>query len=172
MCKRVLKSQTTSQGEIPFYKIGTFGKVANAFISRKLFDEFVDKYSYPQKGDVLISAAGTIGRVVVFDGKPAYFQDSNIVWLEHDGRRVLNEYLRVYYLSSPWNVSDGATIPRLYNGDIEGLEIPIPPLPAQREVVARLDAAKAKKEKLVATARRGRETAALMRKAILKEAFE
>ena len=44
--------------------------------------------------------------------------------------------------------------------------------PIQREVVARLDAAKAKKEKLVAVSSRGRETAALMRKAILKEAFE
>ena len=52
------------------------------------------------------------------------------------------------------------------------MQIPIPTLPVQREVVARLDAAKAKKEKLVAAARRGSETAALMRKAILKEAFE
>ena len=55
---------------------------------------------------------------------------------------------------------------------LSNLEIPLPSLLVQREVVARLDAAKAKKEKLVAAARRGRETAALMRKAILKEAFE
>ena len=52
------------------------------------------------------------------------------------------------------------------------LPLPLPPLSVQREVVARLDAAKAKKQKLVAAAKRGRETAALMRKAILKEAFE
>ncbi|RZL34314.1 MAG: restriction endonuclease subunit S, partial [Pedobacter sp.] len=29
MCKRILKEQTAIDGEIPFYKIGTFGKVAD-----------------------------------------------------------------------------------------------------------------------------------------------
>ncbi|HCB3202492.1 TPA: restriction endonuclease subunit S, partial [Escherichia coli] len=39
MCKRILKSQTSSEGEIPFYKIGTFGKEPDSYISRKLFNE-------------------------------------------------------------------------------------------------------------------------------------
>lgn len=69
MCKRILKSQTTSEGDIPFYKIGTFGKRPDAFISRDLFNEFKGKYSYPKAGEVLISASGTIGRAVIFNGK-------------------------------------------------------------------------------------------------------
>ncbi|HFV4850321.1 TPA: restriction endonuclease subunit S, partial [Escherichia coli] len=56
MCKRILKSQTSSEGEIPFYKIGTFGKEPDSYISRKLFNEFKEKYSYPKVGEVLISA--------------------------------------------------------------------------------------------------------------------
>ena len=40
MCKRILKEQTLPFGEIPFYKIGTFGKVPNAFITKKIYDEF------------------------------------------------------------------------------------------------------------------------------------
>ena len=36
MCKRILKSQTTSNREVPFYKIGTFGGRANSFISHEL----------------------------------------------------------------------------------------------------------------------------------------
>lgn len=68
--------------------------------------------------------------------------------------------------------TSGTTVPHISHKDIESYDIPLPSLPVQREVVARLDAAKAKKGKLVAAARRGRETAALMRKAILKEAFE
>ncbi|HBL5427206.1 TPA: restriction endonuclease subunit S, partial [Escherichia coli] len=55
MCKRILKSQTSSEGEIPFYKIGTFGKEPDSYISRKLFNEFKEKYSYPKVGEVLIS---------------------------------------------------------------------------------------------------------------------
>jgi hypothetical protein len=37
MCKRILKGQTSTCGDVPFYKIGTFGKTPNAFISKKLF---------------------------------------------------------------------------------------------------------------------------------------
>ncbi len=33
MCKRILKKQTTPDGDIPFYNIGTFGKTPDAFIT-------------------------------------------------------------------------------------------------------------------------------------------
>ncbi|MFN7600934.1 MAG: N-6 DNA methylase, partial [Bacteroidota bacterium] len=77
MCKRIFKEQTTDKGDVPFYKIGTFGREPDAFISQEIFDEYKSKFAYPKKGDVLISTSGTIGKIVVFDGKPAYFQDSN-----------------------------------------------------------------------------------------------
>ena len=62
MCRRIFKEQTSENGEIPFYKIGTFGGEADAFISRELFEEYKAKYQYPKKGDILISASGSIGR--------------------------------------------------------------------------------------------------------------
>ena len=34
----------------PFYKIGTFGGDADAFISQELFEEYKVKYPYPSKG--------------------------------------------------------------------------------------------------------------------------
>ena len=37
MNKRVFKEQTSSEGDIPFFKIGTFGGEPDAFISRELF---------------------------------------------------------------------------------------------------------------------------------------
>lgn len=115
MCKRVLKDQTSSEGEIPFYKIGTFGKEADAFISRSLFESFKNRFSYPKKGDILLSAAGTIGRTVVFDGREAYFQDSNIVWLDNDEQTVLNAFLYYCYHIIKWQTADGGTVSRLYN---------------------------------------------------------
>lgn len=172
MCKRVLKNQTSETGDIPFFKIGTFGKKADAFISQELFDDFSSHYSYPSKGDILISAAGTLGRTVVFDGTPSYYQDSNIVWLKHDGSRLLNPYLQYFYRTKPWEVSVGVTIPRIYNGDIERTEIPLPPLSTQCAIVAKLDAAKAHCDKLTAAAERGLRGAEKLRAAILTEAFE
>ena len=35
MCKRILKSETNESGGVPFYKIGTFGKTPNAYISEE-----------------------------------------------------------------------------------------------------------------------------------------
>ncbi|PTG22141.1 restriction endonuclease subunit S, partial [Staphylococcus chromogenes] len=80
MNKRIYKNETSINGEIPFYKIGTFGKEAETFISREKFEEYKNKYPYPEKGDILISASGSIGRTIEYDGEEAYYQDSNIVW--------------------------------------------------------------------------------------------
>ena len=139
MCKRILKSQTNTEGGIPFYKIGTFGKEPDAFISEEVFEEYKEKYSYPKKGDILISCSGTIGRTVVFDGEPAYFQDSNIVWLEHDGTLVTNKYLQYCYKKQPWQISTGGTIARLYNDNILKAQIPVPPIEEQERIVGILD---------------------------------
>ncbi|MCQ2947114.1 restriction endonuclease subunit S [Helicobacter pylori] len=130
MCKRVMKHQTTQYGEIPFYKIGTFGNTADAFISKKLFLEYKTKYSFPKKGDILISASGTIGRAVIYDGKPAYFQDSNIVWIDNDETLVKNDFLFYAYSHVKWN-TEYTTILRLYNDNFRNTLIPLPSLNEQ-----------------------------------------
>lgn len=138
MCKRIFAEQTSEMGEIPFYKIGTFGKKADAYISRPLFEEYKQKYSYPQKGDVLISAAGTLGRTVVYDGEEAYFQDSNIVWLDIDKSQISNDYLYHYYKVIKWTPSEGSTIARLYNGIITSTNVAVPPKPEQKAIAEAL----------------------------------
>ena len=146
MCKRILKSETRSEGDVPFYKIGTFGKQADAFIPRDVYESYQERYSFPRKGEVLISASGTIGRAVVYDGEPAYFQDSNIVWLDNDESIVTNRYLWHFYKIAKWFVSEGGTIDRLYNDNIKKTKIPVPypndtekSLAEQSRVVAILD---------------------------------
>lgn len=139
MCKRIFKEETDSVGDVPFYKIGTFGKEPDAFISQKLFDEYKEKYSFPKVGDILISAAGTIGRTVIYNGEPAYFQDSNIVWIDNNESKLLNKFLYYFYSLQPWAVSTGGTISRLYNDNIRKTVVPLPPLPVQCEIVRILD---------------------------------
>ncbi len=139
MCKRIMKAETSPSGDVPFYKIGTFGKEPDAYISKEKYEEYRSKYSFPKKGDILISAAGTIGRTVIYDGQPAYYQDSNIVWVENDESIVLNRYLYYYYQLQPWAVSTGGTIARLYNDNISKAKISVPLLPEQRRIVAILD---------------------------------
>ena len=138
MCKRIMKEQTSEKGEIPFFKIGTFGYQADAYISKELFEEYKSKYSYPRKGEILISASGTIGRSVVFDGGDAYFQDSNIVWIANDEKQVSNRYLYYFYQVAEWK-TDGGTIKRLYNYNLKSTIIPLPPLSEQQRIVSILD---------------------------------
>ena len=138
MCRRIFKYQTTESGDIPFFKIGSFGGTPDAFISKDLFESFKVKYPYPEKGDVLISASGSIGRTVVFTGKDEYFQDSNIVWLKHNNS-IINSFLNYLYSTVKWAGIEGTTIKRLYNDNILKTEAIIPTLLEQQKISDYLD---------------------------------
>jgi len=132
-------ADTKKKGDIPFYKIGTFGKIADAFITKEKFQEYKNKYPFPKKGDVLLSAIGTIGRAVIYDGKPAYFKDCNIVWLERSGEIILNRFLYYLYTNMDWNNGNTGTLGYLYGKKLAALKIPVPPLEIQQEIVEILD---------------------------------
>ncbi|MDL2230012.1 restriction endonuclease subunit S [Treponema sp. OttesenSCG-928-L16] len=138
MCKRIFSEQTVQSGEIPFYKIGTLGEKPDTYISCTLYNEYRSKYPFPNKGDILLSAAGTLGKTVIYDGKPAYFQDSNIVWLEVDRKQICNDFLYFCYQVMEWSSPEGSTISRLYNGIIQNTNVNLPPLPEQRAIAAAL----------------------------------
>ena len=133
MCRRIFKEQTAETGDVPFYKIGTFGGEADAFISKDLFEEYKVKYPYPQKGDILLSASGSIGRNVEFTGKNEYFQDSNIVWLKHN-EQITNDFLKCFYSVVQWSGIEGSTIKRLYNENILNTVIKMPSILEQQKV--------------------------------------
>ncbi len=133
MCKRILKEQTSPSGDIPFYKIGTFGGVPDAYISREIFENFRNSYPFPKNGAVLISAAGTIGRTVRYNGELAYFQDSNIVWLDNSEKLIADNFLFYLYQLINWAPSVGA-IQRLYNENILGAQVKFPSIPEQQKI--------------------------------------
>lgn len=136
MCKRILKEQTHESGDIPFYKIGTFGKQADSYISKELFDSYRKKYNYPNNGDTLISCSGTVGRCVVFDGHPAYFQDSNIVWLEAKDKTFAynKKFLNILLKNMKWDELSSSTIARIYSSDLLDKSIVLPPIDEQNKI--------------------------------------
>ena len=141
MCKRVMKHQTAPTGDVPFFKIGTFGGTPDAFISRTLFEDFKNKYPYPKKGQVLLSAAGTIGKSIVFDGNDAYFQDSNIVWIDTNNKIVNNDFIHYcfkYVVDWDKYKTDGSVISRLYNDDVKEIEIPFPSFADQNRIASEI----------------------------------
>lgn len=166
MCKRIFKEETTGEGDIPFFKIGTFGGVPDAYISRNLFEDYKAKYPYPNKGDILLSASGTIGRMVEYNGEEAYFQDSNIVWLSHD-QSIDNRFLKVLYGIVKWDGIEGSTIQRLYNDNFLKTKFQMPSKEEQEKIggyFANLD-------NLIALHQRKYEKLQSLKKAYLSEMF-
>lgn len=125
-CKRIYKNETSDYGDIPFYKIGTFGSKADTFIDFKTYNHYKKNFSYPKNGDLLISASGSLGKVVEYMGDQAYYQDSNIVWLDIENDLLKNKFLKHLYSYINWDTVEGSTIKRLYNKDILSKRITIP----------------------------------------------
>lgn len=126
-------------------------------------------------GDFLLSNSMSFGRpyILKIDG------------CIHDGWLVLKGFSKTftedffyYLLRSPIvqeqfdKLAHGSTVRNLNTDVVSRVSLPLPPLAVQREVVARLDAAKARAGKLELKAREGVAACETMRKAILKEAFE
>ena len=126
MCKRIFADETNPNEGVPFYKIGTLGGVPDAFISREKFEDYKSRYNYPRKNEVLITCSGTVGKCLPFDGKDAYFQDSNIVWLDNPTGEVSNEFLLMLLSNVNWGRLNSTTITRIYGPDLRGMAIKYP----------------------------------------------
>lgn len=134
MCKRILASQTNTEDGVPFYKIGTIGSTPDAYISKELFDDYKVKYSYPHKGEVMITCAGTVGKCVVYDGEDAYFQDSNIVWIDNPTQNISNGFLFHLLSKVDWRKLNSTTIIRIYNDDLRNLKMSYPQKEEQQKI--------------------------------------
>ncbi|NBR15563.1 MAG: restriction endonuclease subunit S, partial [Crocinitomicaceae bacterium] len=147
-------------------------KIPDAFISKEIYDEYRTKYSFPKKGDILISASGTIGRRVRYDGEPAFFQDSNIVWIDNNEKQVLNDYLYVFYEFCDWQPSKGATISRLYNSNLTSIKIVFPKsLEEQKTILKKINAVSAETKRLEAIYQQKINDLEELKKSVLQKAF-
>ena len=134
MCKRILASQTNTEEGVPFYKIGTIGNAPDAYISKELFDDYKTKYNYPHKGEVMITCAGTVGKCVIYDGKDAYYQDSNIVWIDNPSQCISNSFLYHLLAKVDWRKLNSTTIIRIYNDDLRNLKLSYPRIEEQQKI--------------------------------------
>ena len=138
MCKRIFANQTSENGDVPFYKIGTIGGIADAFISKDLFVSYKSKYNYPQKGEVLITCAGTVGKTVIYDGRDSYYQDSNIVWVSNPKQSYTNSFLNYILSRIDWGKLNTTTIVRIYNDNLRDLVISYPSIAEQNKITSLL----------------------------------
>ena len=143
--KRIFFSEYVESG-IPFYRSkeiiekGKGEEISHPlYISKEKYDEIKGKYGVPQKGDLLLTAVGSLGiPFVVKDDSPFYFKDGNLVWLKHF--QDIDPIFLYYWIRSEngynalYNIAIGSAQKALTIAAIKGYEIPLPPLQTQRRI--------------------------------------
>ena len=82
----------------------------------------------------MITCAGTVGKCVVYDGEDAYFQDSNIVWIDNPTQYISNGFLFHLLSKVDWRKLNSTTIIRIYNDDLRNLKMSYPRKEEQQKI--------------------------------------
>ncbi len=162
-------------GTYPFIQTGDIKNASGGVIQKytQTYSEIgLQQSKLWNRGVLCMTIAANIGEAAIL-GFDACFPDSIVGIIPHKEIDVF--FLNYYFCAIKKHLSEIAPGTAQKNFNIERLssiEFLQPPLPAQRAIVAKLDAAKERCEKLKAAALRGLAAAENLRKAILAEAFE
>ena len=104
--KRVHLSDYVQQG-IPFYRSKEVIELSSGkniseqlFISSEKYSKIKSKFPVPQENDVLITAVGTIGEILVVKDPNFYFKDGNLIWLRNINFEIIDIDYLYYFLKS------------------------------------------------------------------------
>jgi len=180
--KRIFQDEYVSNG-IPFYRTKEVKELSegksitnNLFISDEKYNEIKSRFAIPQKGDVLLSAVGTIGiSYVIKNDNPFYFKDGNLMWFKD--LNYISSYFLSYGLTNFIRNGTGAkTSGSAYNAlTIETMSrflFPIPPLPEQHRIVSKIEELFSSLDKGVESLKTARKQLKVYRQSVLKWAFE
>lgn len=131
----LLSARNVRDGFLSFDKVDYVGE-----------DEFVKlrKRCDPNKGDILISCSGSVGRVALCDKSDAYVMVRSAALVKTDLMKQNNKFL-MYVLQSPKlqkvivDTSKSTAQSNLFLGPIKSLPIPYPPSIEQAEIVSRIE---------------------------------
>ena len=143
--KRVYLSDYVSEG-IPFYRGKEITELKNnkipsdiLFISNQKYNEMKNKYGVPKKGDLLLTAVGTLGNSwVIEDNNPFYFKDGNLIWFKE--LKINVKYLDFYINSNlgKKKIIDsaiGSTQKALTIINLNKIKINVPCMDEQKKIV-------------------------------------
>ncbi|WP_456441661.1 restriction endonuclease subunit S, partial [Caldithrix abyssi] len=124
------------------------------------------------EGSILFSSRAPIGYVVIAKNKLATNQGfKNII----PSKQIFNEYV-YYYLKSAKNLAEdfasGTTFKEISAKNFARLPIPLPPLPEQSAIVARIEELFSRLDKGIETLQQVKQQIKVYRQAVLKWAFE
>lgn len=145
--KRIYLSEYKDNG-VPFYRgkeiteKASGKKISNElYISKERFDVLKNKYGCPKKGDLLITAVGTLGNCYRVRAEEFYFKDGNIIWLNKFDEKIINNHFLYYIIKSIHfqeklnNIAIGSTQKAITIDSLKNITIKIPSLEIQQKIV-------------------------------------
>ena len=143
--KRIYQNDQSLTG-IPFLRISdlvnrmdTGSKDCDLFIPEELFGKLKKQGLVPVRGDILLTARGTLGRCyIIQDEDEFYFQDGMITWLSKYDERITPLYIS-YLFEMPGfrkqidSLQAGSTVAYLSISMIKKLNVMTPPIELQEQ---------------------------------------
>lgn len=175
--KRIFEKEYVSRG-IPFYRTKEIVELSKGhnvttelFITKERFAEICDEYGAPQKGDLLISAVGTIGVIWIVDGKnDFYFKDGNLLRVSVSKKFnpvYLKMLLETLIAAHKQKMSVGTAYAALTISMLKEMMVYLVPIDEQNQFAAFVK----QTEKIKATISRSLEKLETLKKALMQEYF-
>ncbi|MEH6745791.1 MAG: restriction endonuclease subunit S [Maribacter arcticus] len=155
--KRIFAKEYVSEG-IPFYRSKEVGELCRGeevktelFISKSRYDEIKEKFNVPEKGDMLLTAVGSIGNTWIVDDRKFYYKDGNLTQIKPSENLDVN-FLNYFFKSNSFwrsisSNSTGTAYSALTISTLNKIKIPLPPLETQKLIAQILDDAAALRDK-------------------------
>ncbi len=151
--KRIFENEYVASG-IPFVRGQEISDgslldpnaVFDCHISKERYEEIKQKYGKPGKGDILITAVGTIGNLCYLDKDiDFYFKDGNVIWFSDIKDFCCGQYLFHFMKGSFFKdqlkyYMIGAVQKALTMDMLKKVNVPLPSLPEQKKIAAVLSA--------------------------------
>ena len=145
------------------------------YISRTRYEEIKAQYGIPNKGDLLVTSVGTIGKTWIVDDREFYYKDGNLTQVKQCD--VLNmKYLQYFIMSSEFKEQVIDTVAgSAYNAltivKFKKIILPLPSVDEQNELVQMLDTVFSKEQQAKEAAEAVLAQIDIMKKSILARAF-
>ncbi len=149
--------------------------VSNAYISEEKYQDYASKYDMPRRGDILITARGTIGvGYVVQEGDKFYYKDGNIISMR--GKTPTNPHFILYafrsnVLADQLGDLTGTTVRHLPIEKAKELVLKMPGFAAQNTVAAQIRKIEEKTQSLESIYHRKLAALEALKKSLLHQAF-
>ena len=179
--KRIYKEEYVEKG-IPFFRSSEVVELNDKgftepkyFVSENRYDEIKEKYGVPEKGDMLVTSVGTIGKTWIVDDRDFYYKDGNLTQIKQCTTLDMR-FLQLFIKSEGFNEQiidsvSGSAYNALTIVKFKKIFLNLPCITEQKEIVRIVNAVLKREQNIRNIVGENLERVEFIKKAIVARAF-